>query len=73
MPRKCDFAVATATMIRRDVHIKCGDMDESNFIYYNDIELGCRIKLSGYRVVSLGSVQVRHDSGMRKKTASTLV
>jgi GT2 family glycosyltransferase len=70
-PRECDFAAATAAMVRREVLLKCGGMDEAHFIYYDDIELGYRIKLSGYKVVSLGSAKAWHKSGMTKKTANT--
>lgn len=70
-PRECDFAAATAAMVRREVLLKCGGMDEAHFIYYDDIELGYRIKLSGYKVVSLGSAKAWHKSGMTKKTTNT--
>lgn len=71
IPRDCDFVAATAAMVRREALIKCGGMDEAHFIYYDDIEMSYRIKLSGYRVVSLGSVKAWHDSGMRKKVSNT--
>ena len=71
VPRECDFAAATAAMVRREVLLKCGGMDEAHFIYYDDIELGYRIKISGYKVVSLGSAKAWHKSGMTKKTANT--
>lgn len=70
-PRECDFAAATAAMVRREVLLKCGGMDEAHFIYYDDIELGYRIKQSGYKVVSLGSAKAWHKSGMTKKTTNT--
>lgn len=71
VPRECDFVAATAAMTRRDVLQKCGGMDEAYFIYYDDIELGYRIKTHGYRVVSLGSAKAWHKSGMLRKTTST--
>lgn len=71
LPRECDFVAATASMVRREALLKCGGMDEAHFIYYDDIEMCYRIKLSGFRVVSLGSVKAWHDSGMRRKTNST--
>lgn len=71
IPRDCDFAAATAAMVRREVLLKCGGMDEAHFIYYDDIEMCYRIKLAGYRVVSLGSARVWHDSGMRRKRSNT--
>lgn len=70
-PRECDFVAATAAMVRRDALIKCGGMDEAHFIYYDDIEMCYRIKLSGFRVVSLGNARAWHDSGMRRKVSST--
>jgi len=71
IPRDCDFAAATAAMVRRDALIKCGGMDEAHFIYYDDIEMCYRIKLTGFRVVSLGSAKAWHDSGMRRKNSNT--
>lgn len=71
VPRDCDFAAATAAMVRREALIKCGGMDEAHFIYYDDIEMSYRIKLSGYRVVSLGGAKAWHDSGMRRKVSNT--
>lgn len=71
VPRDCDFAAATAAMVRREALIKCGGMDEAHFIYYDDIEMSYRIKLSGYRVISLGNIRAWHDSGMRKKVSNT--
>ena len=70
-PRECDFAAATAAMVRREVLLKCGGMDEAHFIYYDDIELGYRIKKSGYKVVSLGNAKAWHKSGMTRKTSNT--
>lgn len=66
--RECDFAAATAAMTRWQVLDKCGGMDEAHFIYYDDIELGYRIKKYGYKVISLGSAKAWHKSGMRRKT-----
>lgn len=71
IPRDCDFAAATAAMVRREALVKSGGMDEAHFIYYDDIEMSYRIKLAGFRVVSLGSVKAWHDSGMRRKTSNT--
>lgn len=70
-PRECDFAAATAAMVRREVLLKCGGMDEAHFIYYDDIELGYRIKQSGYKVVSLGNAKAWHKSGMTRKKSNT--
>lgn len=71
VPRDCDFAAATAAMVRREALEKSGGMDEAHFIYYDDIEMSYRIRLAGFRVVSLGSAKAWHDSGMRRKISST--
>lgn len=71
IPRDCDFAAATAAMVRREALTRCGGMDEAHFIYYDDIEMSYRIKLSGFRVVSLGSARAWHESGARRKVSST--
>lgn len=71
IPRDCDFAAATAAMVRREALIKSGGMDEAHFIYYDDIEMCYRIKLFGFRVVDLGSARAWHDSGARKKASTT--
>lgn len=73
LPRECDYVAATASMIRREVLLECGGMDEDFFIYYDDIELAYRIKQYGYKVVSLGSVRAWHKSSMRQKATNTFV
>ncbi len=73
IPRECDFAAATAAMVRREVLLECGGMDEEHFIYYDDIELGYRIKKHGYQVVSLGNAKAWHKSGMRQEITNTFV
>lgn len=71
--RECDFVAATAAMTRWQVLQQCGGMDEAHFIYYDDIELGYRIKKYGYQVIALGSAKAWHKSGMTRKTTNTFV
>lgn len=69
--RECDFIAATCAMARTDVLKKIGGMDEEHFIYYDDIEMSYRIKLAGYKLISLGYVKAWHKSNMIQSPVNT--
>lgn len=49
--RELIFPCGGAMLIRRDVFLELGGFDEDYFIYFEDMDLGWRLWLSGYRVV----------------------
>ena len=53
-------ACAAAGLYRRDVWEQLGGMAERFFCYLEDVDLGFRIRLSGYSVIQIGSARVTH-------------
>ncbi len=53
---------AAAAMYRRDYFEKAGGFDESFFCYYEDVDLGFRIRLLGGRAWQVGGAVVHHVS-----------
>lgn len=68
---ECDYVPTCAVMIRADIMRKTGTMPKHTYIYYDDIELAYKMKLAGYRVVSLGNAKVWHKGGFRKAAVNT--
>jgi GT2 family glycosyltransferase len=54
------FACGGAFLIRRDVYLDSGGLDEDYFIYYEDVDLGWRLWVMGYKVLYVGSAAVLH-------------
>ena len=54
------FACGGAFLIRRDVYLESGGLDEDYFIYYEDVDLGWRLWVMGYKVLYVGSSVVLH-------------
>ncbi len=54
------FAGGGAFLIRRDVFLDSGGLDEDYFIYYEDVDLGWRLWVMGYKVLYVGSSVVLH-------------
>ena len=48
-------------------------MPEDNFIYWDDMEWGYRIKLAGYRVVTLAEAKALHQMGANTKKENTFI
>lgn len=69
--RECDFIAATCAMVRTEVLKKVGGMDEEHFIYYDDIEMSYRIKLAGYKLISMGYVKAWHKSNVNQIPKNT--
>ena len=53
-------ACAAAAMMRRDVFLEAGGFDESFNSYFEDVDLGFRIRLLGHRCLYVDSAQVAH-------------
>ncbi len=54
------FACGGAFLIRRDVYLESGGLDEDYFIYYEDVDLGWRLWVMGYKVLYVGSAVALH-------------
>jgi GT2 family glycosyltransferase len=51
---------ATAALYRRDAFDEAGGFDERYFCYYEDVDLGLRLKLLGHRTLYVPGAVVRH-------------
>lgn len=51
---------AAAAFYRRDVFQRVGGFSEPFFCYYEDVDLGLRLRLAGERCVQLSGARVRH-------------
>ncbi len=51
---------AAAAFYRRDVFERVGGFAETYFCYYEDVELGLRLRLTGERCVQLAGARVKH-------------
>jgi len=51
---------AAAAMYRRSTLIEIGGFDEDYFCYVEDVDLGFRLRLSGYRAIYVSDAIIRH-------------
>ena len=68
-----DYVPACSVMIRTDLVRKIGSLDESFFLYWDDIEWFHRLRLTGHKVVCYGKSKAWHKMGVKIKnnTAGT--
>lgn len=59
----CDTVATCSVMVRTEAVKKAGIMPEDNFIYWDDMEWGWRIKEAGYQVAAYGASKVLHTMG----------
>lgn len=64
---ECDYVPACSMLVRAEAIKNAGLMDEGNFIYWDDIDWGYRIKKAGYKVVALSTSKVWHKMGAAAK------
>jgi len=57
------YARGAALVVRSDVFRKAGGFDEDYFIYYEETDLCWRLRLMGYRVVTVPTSRVYHLGG----------
>jgi GT2 family glycosyltransferase len=57
------WASGTAMFVRRDLFEKLGGFDEDFFAHMEEIDLNWRLQLARYRVISVPSAVVYHQSG----------
>lgn len=69
----CDAVAACAVMLPAAVIREAGMLPEDNFIYWDDMEWGYRIKLAGYKVAAIGSAKALHKMGANNKRDNTFL
>ncbi|MBF0566490.1 MAG: glycosyltransferase family 2 protein [Nitrospirae bacterium] len=62
-----DYVPACASIVRRSAIEKCGAMEESYFIYWDDIEWAWRMRRFGYSIFVVASSLVWHHMGTSNK------
>ncbi|MBE6494311.1 MAG: glycosyltransferase family 2 protein [Methanosphaera stadtmanae] len=67
-----DCIVGAFMLLRRDILFKCNGLNESYFMYGEDIELCFNIKQLGYDVYYYGKSEIIHYKGASGKTKKTL-
>jgi N-acetylglucosaminyl-diphospho-decaprenol L-rhamnosyltransferase len=65
---EADWVIGAGFMIRRSVFDDIGGMDESFFLYMEDVDLCARVWQAGYRVVAVPGAVVMHEH--RRASAS---
>ena len=70
---ECDYVPACSVMIRTGLVRKIGLLDESFFLYWDDIEWFHRLRQTGFKVVCYGKSKAWHKMGVKvkKNTAGT--
>lgn len=69
-PSDVGWLSGACLLVRRDVFTRLGGFDERFFMYFEDVDLGRRIGLSGLRNVYVPSSTVRHVGGHSTAGAS---
>ena len=57
-----DWVAGMFMLFPKDVFAGMGGFDSRYFLYYEDVDLCCRLHLSGFKVVVSSSVAVEHDA-----------
>jgi GT2 family glycosyltransferase len=58
------FACGGAMLVRRALFLELGGFDPDFFAYYEDVDFGWRLRLSGHRLVYAPAATVRHQGGV---------
>lgn len=65
------FACGGAMAVRKDIYLECGGFDEEYFAYLEDVDLGWRLRIMGYRILYVPEAIAFHKhGGTRKKIPS---
>jgi GT2 family glycosyltransferase len=62
-PTEIFAACAAAALYKRDAFIEAGGFDEDFFCYFEDVDLGFRLRLLGYRTMLVPDALVYHIGG----------
>jgi GT2 family glycosyltransferase len=62
-PCEVDWVCGADLLVRRSIIADVGSMDEDIFMYADDIEWGCRIRASGYKIYYLPTLTIIHYQG----------
>ena len=62
-PTEIAWASGAALMVRTDLYLKLGGLDEDFFAHMEEIDLCCRIWGAGYKVMALSDCKVYHVGG----------
>ncbi|MFC0009643.1 glycosyltransferase family 2 protein [Devosia nitrariae] len=70
-PFEAEWVMGTGFIIRRDLFLQLGGMDEAYFLYMEDVDLCARIWVSGHKVVCFPASQLVHDHQRTSATGLT--
>jgi len=68
---KTVYIFAALTIFKRDILMKIGGFDASYIFGYEDIDLGWRLNLSGYKILYVPQAIIYHKSGATTKDKQT--
>ena len=57
-----DWVAGMFMLFPKDVFARLGGFDQKFFLYYEDVDLCCRLRLAGYRIVVEADAVVIHDA-----------
>jgi len=61
VPFEADWIMGTGILVRHDLFRRIGGMDDSYFLYMEDVDLSARVWLAGYRVMCVPGARLVHD------------
>jgi len=67
-----DFPAGEAFLIKKEVFMEVGGFDGDYFLYYDDVDLGWRLQLAGYKVLLNPKAKVIHYRSATTKKAVDL-
>ena len=67
MDRDIECMSGALMVMRRELFEELGYLDESVFMYLEDIDFAARVRAAGYRIRYLGTTWVWHDSGVSSR------
>jgi GT2 family glycosyltransferase len=70
-PIEVDWVCGAALLVRQSIIGNVGMLDESQFMYAEDVEWGCRIRSHGYSIHYLPHLEIVHIQGASSKKQET--
>ncbi|HEY8001675.1 MAG: glycosyltransferase family 2 protein [Vicinamibacteria bacterium] len=70
-PVDVDWAVGACLLLRRSAFDRVNGFDERYFLYFEDVDLGVRLRAAGYRLRYVPTVRVFHDHGAASRSGIT--